>query len=143
MNGRLDTLQAAILLEKLSIFAEEITARSEIAARYTDRIKDLVDVPRIPDGLASVWAQYTIRLPASVNRGRVMARLEAAGVPSAVYYAKPLHRQPFYSRYPVAGNGLPVAERLAAEVLSLPMHPYLDAATQDRIAAALEAALRG
>jgi dTDP-4-amino-4,6-dideoxygalactose transaminase len=142
MNSRLDTLQAAILLEKLSIFAEEIVTRNEIAARYGERLKDLVGVPRVADGLASVWAQYTVRLPRGADRGRVMARLKAAGVPSAVYYAKPLHQQPAYSRYPVAGNGLPVAERLAGEVLSLPMHPYLDAATQDRIAAAVEAALR-
>ena len=141
MNARLDTLQAAILLEKLSVFTEEIAARNEIAARYAERLKNLVDVPRVPDGLASVWAQYTVRLPRGADRGRVMARLTAAGVPSAVYYAKPMHRQPAYCRYPAAGNGLPIADRLAAEVLSLPMHPYLNAATQDRIAEAVETAL--
>jgi dTDP-4-amino-4,6-dideoxygalactose transaminase len=143
MNSRLDTLQAAILLEKLSVFAAEIAARDAVAARYAERLEDLVDVPRVPDGLSSVWAQYTVRLPRGIDRARVMARLKAAGVPGAVYYAKPLHRQPAYCQFPVAGNGLPISERLAAEVLSLPMHPDLDAATQDRIAAAVAAALAG
>ena len=97
----------------------------------------------MPPKVSASGRKYTVRLPPGADRGRVMARLKAAGVPSAVYYAKPLHRQTAYCRYPAAGNGLPVAERLAAEVLSLPMHPYLDAATQDRIAAAVEAALLG
>jgi dTDP-4-amino-4,6-dideoxygalactose transaminase len=141
MNSRLDTLQAAILIEKLDVFAEEIAARDRVATRYAERLEDCVAVPRVPVGLESVWAQYTLRLPESVDRGRIMARLKAAGVPSAVYYGKPLHRQPAYCQYPVAGNGLPTAERLAAEVLSLPMHPYLDAATQDRVAAALDTAM--
>jgi dTDP-4-amino-4,6-dideoxygalactose transaminase len=96
----------------------------------------------VPDGLASVWAQYTVRLPPGCDRDAVAAGLKAAGVPSAVYYAKPLHRQTAYRDYPCAGNGLPVSDRLAAEVLSLPMHPYLDPPTQDRIAAALRQALR-
>jgi dTDP-4-amino-4,6-dideoxygalactose transaminase len=142
MNARLDTLQAAILLEKLAVFAEEIAAREAVAARYAERLAGLVAVPHVPAGCSSVWAQYTVRLPDGPDRERVMTCLNAAGVPTAVYYAKPLHRQTAYRAYPVAGNGLPVAERLAGEVLSLPMHPYLDAATQDRIADALEAALR-
>lgn len=141
MNARLDTLQAAILLEKLEVFTEEIAARDRIAALYAERLRNVVEVPRVPNGLTSVWAQYTVRLPCGVNRERVMARLKDAGVPSAIYYAKPLHLQSIYRRYPTAGNGLPTSERLATEVMSLPMHPYLDEATQDRIADALQAAL--
>jgi dTDP-4-amino-4,6-dideoxygalactose transaminase len=141
MNARLDTLQAAILIEKLAVFADEIAARDRVAALYAEQLQHVVEVPRAPAGLTSVWAQYTVRLPRGVNRERVMAQLKNAGVPSAIYYAKPLHLQPAYRQYPTAGNGLPMSERLAAEVLSLPMHPYLDEATQDRIADALRAAL--
>ncbi len=142
MNARLDTMQAAVLLEKLRIFGEEIAAREVVAARYDERLRDLVNVPVVPTGLTSVWAAYTVRLSDAADRDAVAARLKAAGVPSAVYYAKPLHRQTAYREYPVAGNGLPVSDRLAGEVLSLPMHPYLDAAVQDRIVTALKAALQ-
>jgi len=142
MNARLDTIQAAILIEKLAIFADEIVARDRVAARYAQELGDLVAAPRVPDGLSSVWAQYTVRLPAGVDRDAVAARLKAAGVPSAVYYVKPLHRQPAYQHHPAAGNGLPVSDRLAGEVLSLPMHPYLDETTQDRVIAGLRAAVR-
>ena len=144
LNARLDTIQAAILLEKLRVFEDEIAARQHVATRYGDMLRDsALMVPRVPDGLTSVWAQYTVRLPAGIDREGVAARLKAAGVPSAVYYAKPLHQQPAYCHYPVAGNGLPVSERLAQEVLSLPMHPYLDEVTQGRIVDALDAILRG
>jgi UDP-2-acetamido-2-deoxy-ribo-hexuluronate aminotransferase len=142
MNARLDTIQAAVLLEKLRVFADEISARQRVAARYGALLRDLVHVPEVPTGLTSVWAQYTVRLPSGVDRDAVAARLKAAGVPSAVYYARPLHRQTAYRDYPVGGNGLPVSERLAGEVLSLPMHPYLRDRVQDRIVVALEAALR-
>jgi dTDP-4-amino-4,6-dideoxygalactose transaminase len=141
LNARLDTIQAAVLIEKLAIFAEEVAARDRVAARYDELLGDMVATPRIPPGMTSVWAQYTVRLPAGHDRDRVAARLKEEGIPTAVYYAKPLHRQTAYRDYPVAGNGLPVSDRLADSVLSLPMHPYLDEATQDRIAAALEAAL--
>ena len=142
MNARLDTMQAAVLLEKLRVFPDEIRARHRIAARYGDLLHDVVRIPEVPQGLTSVWAQYTVRLPEGADREMVATRLKAAGVPTAVYYAKPLHRQTAYRDYPIAGNGLPVSERLAGEVLSLPMHPYLDEAVQDRIVAATRAALR-
>jgi dTDP-4-amino-4,6-dideoxygalactose transaminase len=141
MNARLDTMQAAVLIEKLRIFADEITARELVAARYGALLRDLVRVPEVPPGLTSVWAQYTVRLPTGCDRDAIVAQLKAAGVPSAVYYPKPLHRQTAYREYPVAGNGLPVSERLAGEVLSLPMHPYLDEGAQDRIVTALRTAL--
>jgi len=142
MNARLDTIQAAVLSEKLTIFTDEIDARNRVAARYQELLDEVVIVPEIPIGLTSVWAQYTVRLPIGRDRDRVAAKLKAAGVPTAAYYAKPLHSQSAYRNYPVAGNGLPVCDRLAYEVLSLPMHPYLDKNTQDRIAGALRAALR-
>jgi dTDP-4-amino-4,6-dideoxygalactose transaminase len=141
MNARLDTIQAAVLSQKLSIFADEIEARSQLAQRYGDLLGDIVAIPDIPEGHTSVWAQYTVRLPNSRDRDAVAARLKEAGVPTAVYYAKPLHQQTAYRHYPISGNGLPVSEKLAAEVLSLPMHPYLAEPTQRRIADALRRAL--
>jgi dTDP-4-amino-4,6-dideoxygalactose transaminase len=141
MNARLDTIQAAVLSAKLSIFADEIAARDRVATRYREMLADLVTVSEVPPGLTSVWAQYTVRLPAGRDRDCVAARLKAGGIPTAVYYAKPLHRQTAYRDYPTAGNGLPVSDRLAREVLSLPMHPYLDEPTQTRIADALRRSL--
>ena len=140
INGRIDTIQAAVLIEKLAIFADELAARERIARRYDEALHAAVIVPRVPDGLTSVWALYTIRLPLGV-RDHVMAALAAQGIPTGVYYPKPLHRQTAYRQYPAAGNGLPVTDRLADEVLSLPMHAYLDEASQDRIIAAVRAAL--
>jgi len=140
MNGRMDTIQAAILIEKLKIFEDEIAARNRIAARYGARLGDVVEVPRVPEGLVSVWAQYTIM----IGRGRrdaFMAHLKQRGIPTAIYYPKPLHEQTAYRHYPVAGNGLPVSGAIAQEVVSLPMHPYLDEATQDRVVAAVREAL--
>jgi dTDP-4-amino-4,6-dideoxygalactose transaminase len=141
MNARLDTIQAAVLSAKLSIFADEIAARDRVASCYRERLADLVIVPEVSPELTSVWAQYTVRLPAGQDRDRVAAKLKACGIPTAVYYAKPLHRQTAYRDYPTAGNGLPVSDRLAGEVLSLPMHPYLSPRDQDRIADALRRSL--
>ncbi len=142
ITGRLDSIQAAVLIEKLRIFPEEIVARDRVACRYHDGLDDVAVVPRIADGLSSVWAQYTVRLPAG-RRAEVAARLHADGVPTAMYYPKPLHRQEAFRQYPVTGNGLPVTDRLAAEVLSLPMHAYLDEPTQDRIIDAVRRAVAG
>ena len=136
LNARLDTMQAAVLIEKLKILDDEIKARNEIAARYSSALAEYVPVPLIVEGHYSAWAQYTIRVPAQ-KRSAIMAALKEEGVPTMIYYPKPLHRQTAYRDFPVAGNGLPVSERLADEVLSLPMHPYLDQATQDRIVTTL------
>jgi dTDP-4-amino-4,6-dideoxygalactose transaminase len=132
VNGRLDTLQAAILLQKLTVFDEEIALRQQVAARYNAAFADLVPVPPIRDGITSVWAQYTLKVPAE-RRAAIMAELKAHGVPSAVYYPRPLHHQGAYRDYPVTGNGLPTSEALSATVMSLPMHPYLTAEQQDYI----------
>ncbi len=140
LTGRLDTIQAAVLIEKLKIFEDEIAARNRVAARYNEALGDLVDVPVVQDGLVSAWAQYTILL-----RGRDRAdfanKLKAKGIPTAIYYPRPLNRQTAYRDYPIAGNGLPVSDRLAEEVISLPMHPYIDEALQDRIIDSVRAVL--
>ncbi|TCT02248.1 DegT/DnrJ/EryC1/StrS family aminotransferase [Aquabacter spiritensis] len=138
MTARLDTIQAAILLEKLDIFEGEIAARQAVAARYNTLLADVATVPVLAEGATSVWAQYTIRL-APGRRDALAEALKADGVPTAVYYRIPMHRQPAYSAFP--GDALPVSEALCAEVISLPMHAYLDEATQDRIVAAVRRAL--
>jgi dTDP-4-amino-4,6-dideoxygalactose transaminase len=140
MNGRLDTIQAAVLIEKLAVFPDEIVARDKVASAYNAALKDVAVVPVVKPGCTSVWAQYTIRLPGR-DRDKIAAALKAQGVPTAIYYPKPLHQQTAYRDYPVAGNGLPVSDRLAKEVLALPMHPYLDESTQARIVGAVRAAL--
>ena len=140
MNGRLDTLQAAILIEKLGIFEEEIAARNLVADRYSEGLAHVAQVPQLPNDLTSVWAQYTLVLPEG-RRDDVAAGLKAEGVPTAVYYPMPLHRQTAYRDYPVAGNGAPVAEKLSETVLSLPMHPYLAEADQERIIRAVSSLL--
>jgi dTDP-4-amino-4,6-dideoxygalactose transaminase len=140
MNSRLDTVQAAVLLKKLEIFDEEIAARNIVADRYAEGLSDLLAVPHVMPDCVSIWAQYTIRVPAE-RRAGIMADLKARGIPTNVYYPKPLNQQTAYKRFPVAGNGLPASERAANEVLSLPMHPYLDKETQDYIIAGVRAAL--
>jgi len=140
MNGRLDTIQAAVLIEKLKIFPEEIEARERVAKRYSAKLGDLVGVPQIPNGYSSVWAQYTIRV-AGGRRDALAATLRAQNIPTAQYYPTPVHRQGAYTGYPVADGWLPVTEKLSGEVISLPMHAYLDEPTQDRIVAAVRRAL--
>jgi dTDP-4-amino-4,6-dideoxygalactose transaminase len=138
LTARFDSMQAAILLEKLSIFPDECAARDRIAARYTDGLKDVVTTPVVAPECTSVWAQYTICSP---RRDRIAAHLQAQSIPTAVFYPKPIHVQPPYRGYPVVTGGLPVTERLAQEVLSLPMHPYLTEDLQDHIITAVRASL--
>ena len=142
LNSRLDTMQAAILMEKLAIFREELEARAAIARRYSEALSDVVRTPRTSNEASSAWAVYTICVD-GYNRDKLAAELKAAGISSAIYYPLPLHEQTAYKHFPRAnGKGLPVAERLAKRVLSLPMHPYLDAATLDRITGEVQARLR-
>ncbi|WP_186418082.1 DegT/DnrJ/EryC1/StrS family aminotransferase [Bosea sp. CS1GBMeth4] len=140
VNSRLDTIQAAVLIEKLKVYAQEIEQRQVVAARYTAALKDLVTTPYVMPDCVSTWAQYTIRVDAG-RRDAFQAALKAKGVPTTVYYPKPLHQQTAYRHFPVAGNGLPISERVAQEVVALPMHPYLDEATQDYIIEAVREAL--
>ena len=123
INGRLDTLQAAILLEKLEIFPDEIVKRQEVAARYNKALEPLgVKIPRLAPGNTSVYAQYTILHP---QRDALSASLNKAGVPSVSYYAVPLHMQPVFSGLGHSEGDFPVSEQVASQGLSLPMNPYL------------------
>jgi len=138
MNSRLDTIQAAILIEKLKIFEDEIQARNTIARRYSEAFagSNRIKTPFVIEGAVSTWAQYTLQV---ADRAAFQSKLKEAGVPSVVYYPIPLSRQPAYAHYPSAPT--PVSEALSGHVVSLPMHPYLDEATQDRITAAVLASL--
>ena len=131
INSRLDTIQAAILLEKLAVFEDEIALRQVVAARYAEGLAaHCRSVPRVIEGGVSTWAQYVIEHD---DRDGLAAHLRALGIPTAVYYPVPMHLQRPYADYPCAPGGLPVSEAAAERVLALPMHPYLDAAVQERI----------
>jgi dTDP-4-amino-4,6-dideoxygalactose transaminase len=138
VNSRLDTIQAAILLEKLKIFPDEIEKRDAVAQRYSQKLgqSNKVRVPRVVAGARSTWAQYTIQVP---DRSKVQAALKAQGIPTAIYYPIPLSQQKGYREYPAAPTH--TSEKLCASVISLPMHPYLDDALIDRIAAGVLAAV--
>src|SRR4030081_1138438 len=133
LTGRLDTMQAAILLEKLKIFDDEIAARNLVAQRYAQGLGNVVTVPHVAGGCTSVWAHYTIRLPRGVDRDGFVASLKAQGIPTAIYYPKSMHQQTAYRGFPVAEGGLPISEKLSDDVISLPMHAYLDEPTQARV----------
>ncbi|HEU0096709.1 MAG TPA: DegT/DnrJ/EryC1/StrS family aminotransferase [Rhizomicrobium sp.] len=138
MNSRLDTIQAAILIEKLKIFEDEIGTRNAVAKRYNDAFagNNRIVTPHVMAGAISTWAQYTLQVD---DRAKFQADLKAAGVPTAVYYPIPLSRQKAYAHFPSAPA--PVSEALSARVVSLPMHPYMDALTQNRIIAAVLASV--
>jgi dTDP-4-amino-4,6-dideoxygalactose transaminase len=140
LASRLDTIQAAVLSEKLKIFSDEIAARNKAAARYNEALADFAIVPLVPEGYTSVWAQYTIRVLAG-QRDKLAAALKDEGIPTAIYYPIPLHRQQAYKHFPVGKAGVAVSDRVADEVISLPMHAYLDEAIQSRIIDATRRAL--
>ena len=132
MNGRLDTLQAAILLSKLTVFEEELAARARIAGVYDSRLGNAVTIPaRVPDSV-SAWAIYAILLPDAAARTRVQGKLKENGVPTAIYYPLPLHHQPAYRGHH-DGAALPVSEDLSQRILALPIHPDLTNADVARI----------
>lgn len=130
LNSRLDTIQAAILLEKIKLFPNELLARNEVATRYNDGLENVVKTPKFHDGLISSWAQYTLILE---NRDHVQKTLKEANIPSAIYYPISLNNQKGYSNYPVVSSGVDVSRMLADCALSLPMHPYLKNKSQDYI----------
>lgn len=134
MNGRLDTLQAAVLLAKLPSFAGEVAARQRIGARYTEMLRGACNVPEVAPGNTHVYAQYTIRV---ADREALGAALKAEGIPTAVYYPKCLHEQPVFAPLGYKWGAFPAAEQASRQVISLPMHPYLTEADQDRIVAAV------
>ena len=140
MNGRLDTMQAAVLLAKLDVFDDELAARERIARVYDRRLGNVVGTPaRVPDS-GSAWAVYSVLLPDGADRTRVQAALRDAGVPTAIYYPLPLHRQPAYAAHH-DGTALPVSDDLSARILALPIHPDLSMADAERLCDALAQAL--
>ena len=141
LASRLDTIQAAVLIEKLKIFPDEIAARDRVARRYAEGLAGAAVTPVVPAGMTSVWAQYTLRVPGG-RRDALAAALKVEGIPTAIYYPIPLHLQQAYKHYPVGKGGVAVSAKLAGEVISLPMHPYLDEPTQDRIIEAVRRVLK-
>ena len=137
LNGRLDTIQAAILLQKLDIFDEEISAREEVAQRYTRLLEGFVGVPAIGAGITSAWGQYTVIVE---DRIRVWARLAESRIPSAVYYPKPLHQQPAYATGLISNDRLPLPKAWPTRASVLPMHPYITEEDQSRVADVLRQA---
>jgi dTDP-4-amino-4,6-dideoxygalactose transaminase len=137
MNSRLDTLQAAILIEKLAVYGDEIEKRQAVATRYNAGLSNRFETPYIPDGLKSIWAQYTLKTASGAEREALQQRAKAAGVPTVIYYPVPLHKQNAYKDFPSDPAGLPVSDDLASRVISLPMHPYLEAGVQEKIIAAV------
>ena len=140
MNGRLDSMQAAVLLAKLAVFPEELRARERIARVYDQRLGNAVVTPKRVDNSTSAWAIYAILLPDEAARDRTQAALKADGVPTAIYYPRPLHRQPAYSGQH-DGSALPVSEDLAGRILALPIHPDLTDQDVDRVCEAVLAAV--
>lgn len=134
INGRLDTLQAAILLSKLEVFESEIKVRQEIAGRYSSALKEFVQIPIAPDGLASAWAQYSV---VTDHREAYLNTLKEKGIPTAIYYPRPLHLQTAFAHLGYQEGDFPVAERLSERIFSLPMHPYLTPQDQEKIIAAI------
>lgn len=139
INGRLDTLQAAILLAKLDIFEDEIGRRQEAADRYTRSLSEFQGLitPSVPNNYASVWAQYSVLAEDAAHRTALQTKLKKAGIPTAIYYPKPLHLQTAFAHLPYRQGDFPVSEQIADRIFSIPMHPYLTADQQDQVASAL------
>lgn len=139
ITGRLDTMQATVLLAKMDIFEDELRLRQEVAGRYAGLLGGIpgLTLPTVPEGFLSVYAQYSIQAESSQHRAELMERLAKAGVPTAIYYPKPLHLQKAFAGLGYAPGSMPVSEAVAARVFSIPMHPYLTAAVQKQIADAL------
>jgi UDP-2-acetamido-2-deoxy-ribo-hexuluronate aminotransferase len=134
INGRLDTLQAAILLAKLEIFDQEVADRQKVAQRYREALKTVVTPPYVASECTSVWAQYSVL---SEQRTALLQKLQAAGIPTAIYYPLPLHLQGAFAHLGHKPGDFPTSEGIAARIFSLPMHPYLTAADQDYIVGSL------
>ena len=141
MTARLDTMQAAVLLSKLSIFKDELARRQAVADHYQDRLAEHVITPRLSQDATSSWAQYTIKLPQHIERQKVQDYLLSQNVPTMVYYPIPMHKQKPYQRYPVANQELAITDTLCDIVLALPMHPYLQEEQIERICSALISAV--
>jgi UDP-2-acetamido-2-deoxy-ribo-hexuluronate aminotransferase len=130
----LDTLQAAILLVKMDVFDQEVEARQEVAKRYSEGLRNLVEVPYVDPQCTSIWAQYSVL---SDHRQVLQDRLKAAGIPTAVYYPLPLHLQRAFLHLGYKAGDFPISEQVAQRIFSLPMHPYLEKDQQDIIIASI------
>lgn len=141
INGRMDSIQAAVLLVKFEIFPEEVELRNAVANRYSELLASSgVVVPRVPEGSKSVFAQYSVLARNAVHRAELQDRLKSAGMPTAIYYPKPLHMQEAFHGLGHPRGSFPVSEDCAERIFSLPMHPYLSRDDQDRIASAIQGA---
>lgn len=140
LNSRLDSIQAAILLVKLKAFKEhELVDVNKVAEHYTEKLKGVVKTPEVPQGFYSSWAQYTIQVANKEVRSKLQEALKAEDIPTAIYYPIPMHRQTAFSYLDPKMNQCPVTDSLADTALSLPIHPYLSEADQDRICAVIKA----
>ena len=139
ITGRLDTMQAAVLLAKFEIFADEVRLRQEVAARYAGLLGSIPGLtpPVVPAGQTSVYAQYCIQAESQAHREQLLERLTAASVPSSIYYPVPLHLQPAFAPLGYGPGSMPVSEAVAARIFSIPMHPYLTAEVQEHIVRAM------
>ncbi|NTU93678.1 MAG: DegT/DnrJ/EryC1/StrS family aminotransferase [Chlorobiaceae bacterium] len=133
INGRLDTIQAAVLIEKLAIFDDELVERQRVADAYSSRLKDRLQVPEVPSGYSSSWAQYSLLAHSTAEREQIMEALKQAGIPSVIYYRIPLHLQKAYEGLGYRRGDFPLSEGFSERIFSLPMHPYLEEAEIDRI----------
>ncbi|NTU59172.1 MAG: DegT/DnrJ/EryC1/StrS family aminotransferase [Chlorobiaceae bacterium] len=133
INGRLDSMQAAVLIEKLAIFDDELIERQRVADSYSSRLKGRVQVPEIPEGYTSSWAQYSVLASSTAEREKIMGALQKAGIPSVIYYRIPLHLQKAYEGLGYKKGDFPISEDFSSRIFSLPMHPYLKDEEIDRI----------
>tara|TARA_Y100000816_G_scaffold289383_1_gene275735 strand:+ start:679 stop:1797 length:1119 start_codon:yes stop_codon:yes gene_type:complete len=141
INGRLDSIQAAVLLEKIEIFDHEINSRNKAAQYYTQNINKMFIPPHIPSKYSSSWAQYSVILPKQLNRDKLIDALSAKGIPSMVYYKIPVHLQKGYAKYGNKIGDFVISEKISKKILSLPMHPYLSESDQDKILSVLECSI--
>lgn len=133
LNSRLDSIQAAVLLEKLELFERELTLREQAAHRYTQQLQDVIGVPAVLNGYACCWAQYTLKANSGEERNKILQALDRSGIPTAVFYPTPIHRTPAFANHPYRARSLAVTEDLAERVFSVPMHPYLSEEEINRI----------
>ncbi len=138
INGRLDTIQAAVLLEKIEIFDKELILRNNVAKYYTQNINKMFITPHVPDKYFSSWAQYSILIPDQINREEVISKLNEKGIPSMVYYKLPVHIQEGYRKFDYKLGDFSISEKTSERILSLPMHPYLNEDSQNKVISALE-----
>jgi len=140
ITGRIDTMQAAILLAKMDIFEDEVRLRQDVARRYAELLAAVpgLTLPQVPQGRVSVYAQYSIQARSGEHRAELLAKLAKAGVPTSIYYPVPLHLQPAYANLGYAVGDLPHSEAVAGRIFSIPMHPYLTAEVQEEIAKAMQ-----